>query len=339
MHITSPIQICNLLPTTLSIYFNSNVPTRTANIMEYQVHPGKVVSVLHVNPTGQSSFSVRVTNHECSDWIQFGKFGTNTIILPHSMRRGMYLRLHCEQGYSETNASVGMDLSTQMSNGGLGGPTICQFRIIFWVSCVITDESGHNLTYAIPALQSAGSEHSSNSQLLLWTEQTADIVTEEIFENQRYGLFSWESPFLPSDRFGWSDDWGVEERRKGQISLLGEDWEWILDGPRDGWSIDLTGECEVEGWEYSKDFALFNGSNRRRRTHRPLDPVRRRRWTRRMKKRQDVRKIEQEMNIATLFGCKNRVCMFGTPSGIMALRVGDGSWSSLVDTNTVGVQG
>ncbi|KJE89332.1 hypothetical protein CAOG_000827 [Capsaspora owczarzaki ATCC 30864] len=77
----------------------------------------------------------------------------------------------------------------------------------------------------------------------------AQVVVEEVWENQRSGLFGkfatkW---LLPPERPAWSEQNGAPKPCKEDIHLPGVNWEW-----KTPWTICTTGrDCDAEGWEYA----------------------------------------------------------------------------------------
>ena len=79
----------------------------------------------------------------------------------------------------------------------------------------------------------------------------------------------------------WSDPTnGYPSPDKDLIQLpIDKDWKWL----DDAWRIDrgIRGvETDADGWQYETNFASFSSSRLHRRTQRPTDNVRRRRWLR-----------------------------------------------------------
>jgi len=99
-----------------------------------------------------------------------------------------------------------------------------------------------------------------------------DPVVEDCFENFRYmPLKGWLPPYLPTDRWAWSNAKGTEERTKDGHRLPAN-WQWTGD-----WSIDTVRiGVDKDGWEFAKDFSTEWHSASTK-----LDCVRRRRWVRR----------------------------------------------------------
>lgn len=111
--------------------------------------------------------------------------------------------------------------------------------------------------------------------------QYSDPVVVDYFQNERFDPLKrvWRQPFLPMDPPHESGAMG----RPARIPALAEhaDWEWLGD-----WIVDMGGEEEGEvdcdGWEYGTSFAVLSSASKgaARRSRRPLDSVRRRRFIR-----------------------------------------------------------
>ena len=105
-------------------------------------------------------------------------------------------------------------------------------------------------------------------------------ILEEVYENERYDL-RWTKPwFHMGDPAEWTDVTTKITRSDPKYHKLPSDkWVWV--DPE--WRVDMDGkigdEIDASGWEYGVNFTAFTASNRRR-TFKPLDSARRRRWIR-----------------------------------------------------------
>lgn len=102
-----------------------------------------------------------------------------------------------------------------------------------------------------------------------------------MYENQRYLLKHWASPYLPKDRPHWSDPLG-RALTQGMVnkSLLST-WEWKTD-----WCFEVnTDTTDLDGWEYAREFDDVNWSNK----HKAFLNVRRRKWVRVRLKSKSIR--------------------------------------------------
>lgn len=61
---------------------------------------------------------------------------------------------------------------------------------------------------------------------------------------------------LLTDRYEWSDETGVLERRKEGYPLPSSDWQWCGE-----WKVDYntTEGTDKEGWMYALDFPRYDG--------------------------------------------------------------------------------
>ena len=107
-------------------------------------------------------------------------------------------------------------------------------------------------------------------------------IVEVTYENQRYHPLEmqWATPWPDlKDPPTWSDALGYGPRNPSSVRLPSECWEWV----EGDWNVQFDGivgiEIDEEGWEYANNFTAFSISNKRR-TKKPLDVTRRRKWTR-----------------------------------------------------------
>ena len=107
-------------------------------------------------------------------------------------------------------------------------------------------------------------------------------IVEEAFENQRYNPLerAWSNPWPDlNDPPSWTDILGAGPRNPSSVRLPSDQWEWI----EGDWKVDLSGvkgvEIDEKGWEYATNFTSFSVSKQRR-SKKPMDVVRRRRWIR-----------------------------------------------------------
>ncbi|ETO26447.1 hypothetical protein RFI_10684 [Reticulomyxa filosa] len=74
-------------------------------------------------------------------------------------------------------------------------------------------------------------------------------ITEYLYENQRWLVHRWASPYLPKDPTHWSDTNG-NFKTKGIVSkTIPNDWEWAMD-----WKVEMNEHTSKSGWEYAADF-------------------------------------------------------------------------------------
>lgn len=102
-----------------------------------------------------------------------------------------------------------------------------------------------------------------------------DVVYEITFENQRGSNVFSKSKFaakslLPTDFPNWSDEFGRFRLPKDSQECL-PTWEWASD-----WILDMQGDVDEEGWQYSFVFRATSWSGSPNATH----YVRRRKWVR-----------------------------------------------------------
>ena len=108
-------------------------------------------------------------------------------------------------------------------------------------------------------------------------------VVEELFENERWHPFTraWADPWA-GDPSRWTDAYGKQRPEPRQFPL-GERWVWAND-----WKVDVplqvstpgrSVQTDTDGWQYGVSFNSFRNDIDKR-SQRPLDSVRRRRWTR-----------------------------------------------------------
>ncbi|KAI9346528.1 hypothetical protein BDR26DRAFT_931888 [Obelidium mucronatum] len=94
----------------------------------------------------------------------------------------------------------------------------------------------------------ARSETSSNS-----SSSSAEVVREEVFENQR-GCFLFEQrrfsakKLLPTDLPAWSTAGGAASMDRMSFPVAAG-WEWISD-----WAVDLARDVDADGWAYAVSF-------------------------------------------------------------------------------------
>ena len=107
-------------------------------------------------------------------------------------------------------------------------------------------------------------------------------IVEVAYENQRFHPLEmqWSIPWPDlKDPPTWSDALGYGPRNPSSVRLPSESWEWV----EGDWNVEFDGvvgiEIDEEGWEYANNFTAFSISNKRR-TKKPLDVTRRRKWTR-----------------------------------------------------------
>ena len=107
-------------------------------------------------------------------------------------------------------------------------------------------------------------------------------IVEVAYENQRYHPLElqWGIPWPDlKDPPTWTDALGCGPRNPSSVKLPSESWEWV----EGDWNVEYSGivgiEIDEEGWEYATNFTAFTVSNKRR-TKKPLDVTRRRKWTR-----------------------------------------------------------
>ena len=107
-------------------------------------------------------------------------------------------------------------------------------------------------------------------------------IVEVAYENQRYHPLElqWGIPWPDlKDPPTWTDALGCGPRNPSSVKLPSESWEWV----EGDWNVEYSGivgvEIDEEGWEYATNFTAFSISNKRR-TKKPLDVTRRRKWTR-----------------------------------------------------------
>lgn len=118
---------------------------------------------------------------------------------------------------------------------------------------------------------SMASSHPSKSN----SQFSNEPVTEELYQNTRYVLGSWKAPWSNmGDPHEFSDAAGRGNFTLEGFKLPSEQWEWI-----NNWTVDKSGDVDNDGWEYALNFNNFTMSSKRR-NYKPLDAVRRRRWTR-----------------------------------------------------------
>ena len=107
-------------------------------------------------------------------------------------------------------------------------------------------------------------------------------IVEVAYENQRYHPLElqWGIPWPDlKDPPTWTDALRCGPRNPSSVKLPSESWEWV----EGDWNVEYSGivgiEIDEEGWEYATNFTAFSISNKRR-TKKPLDVTRRRKWTR-----------------------------------------------------------
>ncbi|XP_030645886.1 tectonin beta-propeller repeat-containing protein 1 [Chanos chanos] len=98
---------------------------------------------------------------------------------------------------------------------------------------------------------------------------------EETYENQRWNpLEGYTDMLLPTDRWQWTDESGLNEQPVHSFHLPSENWEWEGD-----WFVDDEScgreSCATGGWEYAVDFPATYTKEKKWNSC-----VRRRRWLR-----------------------------------------------------------
>ena len=119
-------------------------------------------------------------------------------------------------------------------------------------------------------------------KLLNNTNVTLEPIVEDVYENQRWDGIKqrWTRPWIT---LGEPDEWtdaSLKPKSSPKLIKLPSDrWEWL----DENWKIDTSGkvgeDIDENGWEYGVDFRAFTVSSKRR-TFKPLDTFRRRRWVR-----------------------------------------------------------
>jgi hypothetical protein len=95
------------------------------------------------------------------------------------------------------------------------------------------------------------------------------LTRETTWEHQRsYPVLGWSTRLLPTDRYGWSDASGCHRRRREDVTLPDDRWEWI-----DDWHLGLDPPTR---WEYAIDFRTNDWHTEPSSVH----MVRRRLWCR-----------------------------------------------------------
>ncbi len=103
---------------------------------------------------------------------------------------------------------------------------------------------------------------------------------DSLYENERFLLFKWRPPSLPTDRENFSNENG--SRKSLAPHQMAEklpqncEWEWAEGA---GWAVEMTrGKTDEKGWQYGINFPHLSHSPAEH--NEPLHSVRRRKWFR-----------------------------------------------------------
>ncbi|ETO22651.1 galectin, partial [Reticulomyxa filosa] len=97
-------------------------------------------------------------------------------------------------------------------------------------------------------------------------------TTDYLYENQRWFMHRWASPYLPKDPTHWSDVNGNFKTQGMVNKSIPNDWEWTKD-----WQIDVNQHTNKNGWAYAPEFGGIIWHPKRSHL---LHQVRRRKWYR-----------------------------------------------------------
>jgi hypothetical protein len=135
-------------------------------------------------------------------------------------------------------------------------------------------------------------------KLLNNTNVTLEPIIEDVFENQRWDGIKqrWTRPWITlGEPDEWTDASLKPKTAPKSIKLPSDRWEWL----DESWKIDLSGKIGVDidenGWEYGVDYRAFTVSSTRR-SFKPLDTFRRRRWMRSRAFKRNENNPESENN-------------------------------------------
>jgi hypothetical protein len=131
-----------------------------------------------------------------------------------------------------------------------------------------------------------------NSKALREEDDTSEL--DVLYENER-GLFLLGTPFFSGNALGpWDPgSWTDGEFKKSRVNIMNAQvpdpsWEWAWKT----WYVDMGGDVDEEGWEYSFYFRRFAWHGNHPWFH---SFVRRRRWIRKRVRKQQVPKSSQSM--------------------------------------------
>eukprot|EP01083_Nonionella_stella_P214903 773935_1 len=91
-------------------------------------------------------------------------------------------------------------------------------------------------------------------------ETAQQSIREVVYENQRYLVKRWASPYLPKDRPHWSDVNGTFKTQGSVNNKLPLNWKWL----DNEWQIEIIeNETDNDGWQYAPDFNAVNWAPKR----------------------------------------------------------------------------